>query len=105
MKLLVRRREVAVAERRLQRERADWHAQTTALRACAARHRGALAVGTGAIGGLLCGLLPLRSIARLGRFLASAAEFALRTPIGAMLIDGMKRHAPAQTASPTDDIR
>lgn len=105
MKLLVLRREVATAERRLQSERAVWRAQTTALRACAERHRGALAVGTGAISGLLCGLLPLHSIAQLGRFLARAAEFTLRTPIGSMLIDGLKRRPPAQTASPTDHIR
>lgn len=102
MKLLTYRREAALAERHLQRERATWHADATTLRSRVAHHRGALAVGAGAAAGLLCGFLPLRAMARVGRLVASVAGFVLRTPIGAMLIDGIKHRPPTQTAAPTD---
>lgn len=96
---------MAVAEHRLRRERAIWNLQTTMLRDRFAKHRGVLAVGSGALAGLLCGFLPLRSMARLGRLCASVAGFALRTPIGGILFDEMRHRASAAEVRPTDHVR
>lgn len=100
MKLLADRRAAALAERHLQGERELWHAQTMTMRARIARHRAAITVGTGALTGLLFGFLPVRGIAKGGRLVASAAGFVLRTPIGSMLLDGMRHRPPTQAAAP-----
>ena len=100
MKLLIRRRAAAVAEQRLQRARDIWRAETTTIRARIARHRAAFAACAGLATGLLCGLLPLRSVTRLGSFFAGAVSFALRTPIGAMLVEGASHRVRAEAARP-----
>lgn len=41
-------------------------------------------------------------MARVGRLVASVSGFFLGTPIGALLIDGIKRGAATQTAAPTN---
>ena len=105
MKLLARRREVAQAERHLQHQRRLLHSDTQALRARFSRHRGAIAVGGGAALGLVCGLIPMRGLARLGRLVAGVSGFALRTPIGAMLIDAIRQAVPANKTAPGDNER
>ena len=104
MKLLARRRETANAEARLQRERAIWNVQTRSLRERIESHRTAIAIGSGALAGLLCGILPLRSIARIGRLCTGVAAFALRTPIAAMLVDGMKLRAQPAEVLPQEHL-
>jgi predicted lipid-binding transport protein (Tim44 family) len=96
VKLLIRRRDAALAEQRLRRERDIWHIETTTIRARIARHRAAFAAGGGLASGLLCGLVPPRSVARLGRFFAGTVSFALRTSIGAMLVEGATRRVRAE---------
>lgn len=88
MQLLERRREAAEADLRLQKERGRWYTQTMAIRATLARHRQAWTVGGGFAGGVLTGLLPIRAFARTASLLVGAVSFALRTPIGAMLLEG-----------------
>ena len=100
MKLLIRRRAAAVVEQRLQRERDIWHTETTTIRARIATHRAAVAAGAGLASGLLWGLLPARSLARLGSFFAGTVSFALRTPIGAMLVEGASHRLRAEAARP-----
>lgn len=99
MSLSARRREVAIAEQHLRHERARWRTKTLTLRRRLARHRIGFVVGLGAAAGFVCGLVPLRPVFRIGRFIASVAAFALRTPIGAMLIDDMKHRATASRAT------
>ncbi len=89
MKLFERRHAVLVAERKLQRERHRWQTDTLSLRTRLARHRIALILGGGFAGGMFAGLLPWLGFARLGGLLTGTLSFALRSPIGAMLVDSL----------------
>lgn len=102
MKLLARRREAELAQVQLQRERHRWQTDTETLRACFARHRGSIAVGTGAVVGLLCGVIPIRGATRFGRIVANVSVFVLRTPIGVMLIDAIRHRGPTNKVAPSD---
>jgi len=100
MKLLERRRAVVDASRRLTRERSRWQRETLALRTRLARHRIALILGGGAAGGFVAGLLPWSAFARVGSFVAAAASFVLRSPIGALLAEDLRQRAPSDSSSP-----
>ena len=102
MKLLERRRAAVLAERTLVHERARWHIKTMSLRARIAHHRAAIVMGGGALAGLVCGMVPMGAVARVGRLVASTAAFALRTPIGAMLFEEMRHRTPERSAAPAD---
>jgi hypothetical protein len=104
MKLLVRRREAALAERRLQCARDIWNVKTTTIRASLSRHRKALAAGMGLFAGLLCGVVPRRAVARLGRFFASFIGLAVRIPIETMLVESAKNRARSQAGPPQDPV-
>lgn len=99
MTLLARRREARLAEVRVQRQRMLWQIHTNTLRAHLSHDRGVIAVCAGAATGFACGLMPMRGIARGARIVASIAAFALRTPIGAMLFEGIKRGATSQNVA------
>lgn len=88
MEILERRRAARHAERAFQLEHRDWRARTKALAAHLVRHRQACLLGSGFAGGLIVGLLPLRA----ARLIASTASLVLRSPLGAMLIESMRRH-------------
>jgi uncharacterized protein (DUF2062 family) len=100
MKLLERRRAVVDATHRLQRERSRWQTQTRTLRIRLARHRTALIVGGGVAGGLVAGFLPWSAFARVGSFVAAAASFVLRSPIGALLAEDLRQRAPTDSPPP-----
>ena len=100
MKLLERRRAVAEATGRLQRERTRWQIETRTLRKLVARHRTALILGGGAASGFVAGLLPWRAFARVGSIVTAAVSFALRSPIGAMLAEDLRQRAPDEPPSP-----
>lgn len=103
MKLLERRRDAALAERRLTLEQHRWLVKTRSIRMYMARHREAWIVGTGLAGGFIVGLLPLRHISRVVSLTASAASFMMRTPIGSLLADGFARgREDTGTAGPSD---
>jgi hypothetical protein len=91
MKLSERRRAVLLAEQRLQIERGRWRTRWFSLQARLAPHRTALILGGGAASGFVAGLLPLRGFARVGSLMTSIVSFALRSPIGAMLFEGLTR--------------
>jgi predicted lipid-binding transport protein (Tim44 family) len=101
MKLLERRRAVAQARDRLQRERSRWHTQSQTWRARIARHRNALIVGGGVASGFVAGLLPWSAFARVGGILAATASFVLRSPIGALLAEDLRQRAPTDSSPPS----
>lgn len=100
MSLIDRRRKVAAAELRVRVERARWKESTRGIRQRFAGNEAPLIVGGGLLAGVVTGLLPLRSFARLGGVLAGAVSFALRSPIGAMLMEGIA-HQGARAKVPT----
>lgn len=91
MSLLERRRAAARAERELQSARDRWGSRTQVLRERVARHREAWLLGGGFGAGFVAGLLPLRGMASAWRLLNGAAALALRSPLGAMLIQAATR--------------
>jgi hypothetical protein len=84
MSLLARRRDAARAERHLHLERVEWQAQTRTLQTRVEQHRETWIVAGGLIGGMACGLLPLRGLLRAGDLLASAFALAMRSPLAAL---------------------
>ena len=105
MMLLQRRREVALAEARVARERERWREDSASIKKNFAAHRVAWILGGGFASGAVAGLIPVRGVARAGGFFASLVSFVLRSPLGAMLIDGATRQAAASaSAAPTTDV-
>lgn len=106
MSLLERRRAVALADLELEAARARWRSRTRAWREHYARHREAWLLGGGFGAGIAAGLLPLRTAASAWRWINGAAALALRSPIGAMLIEAAtrridRRHGEADRADAT----
>ncbi len=91
MSLREKRRDARRAELRLEVERLRWRIRTHDLRAHFARHREVWLVGGGIGSGLLAGLLPWKAGANLGRLVVGLASLALRSPLGALLIDATRR--------------
>lgn len=101
MSLLERRRAAARAAGELQSARSRFHVRARALREHFARHPQAWLLGGGFGAGLLAGLLPLRAAANTWQLLNGAATLALRSPLGAMLIQAATRHIERRQ-EPTD---
>jgi hypothetical protein len=91
MSLLTRRKDVERAEHRLLLAQTGWHERTQALRTYFEKHREACVLGGGFAGGFIAGLLPLRSIARVGSATASIVGMVLRTPLTALLAEQLQK--------------
>jgi hypothetical protein len=104
MSLFERRRAAARADGELQSTRVRYQVRTHALREHFARHPLAWLLGGGFGAGLLTGLLPLQAAANTWRLLNGAATLALRSPLGAMLLQAATRHIERrqERTDPTD---
>lgn len=95
MSLRTRRHDVALAQAKLQHERALWITRTQSLRARVHAHRARWIIGSGFAGGLLAGFLPLRGLGRAGGVVSHALGFVLRSPLVALLFAEVAKKPPA----------
>ena len=78
-------------------ERDRWPDRTRVLRGMYARHREMIVLAGGFASGMMAGFLPLRGFARVGGSLVSVATFALRNPLGTLLVNKLTHPTPPGT--------
>jgi hypothetical protein len=103
MRLLARRRDAALAEQQLLLARHGWYRQAHALSAGISRLSGVWIIGGGFACGLLAARVPLRGIGRAMRLLVSAASFALRSPLAALVAEAFVHKRPDASVTGTQD--